>query len=283
MATVTATPPSAPDGPQKTASGPDSAHRELCGLAQRWLKRPFSAGGHGCALAITEGWGDGAGEHPDAIGWRRGPSDGGAVLVEVKVSRSDFLADARKPHRADPALGVGRYRYYLCPEGLIAPEEIPPRWGLLYVTSRRSVRAVAGPAAVLRHHRRGDPMRRPDGTVLWEHEAWREACLAFAFDERNHDLETAMLVALLQRLGDPEAANLAIREARSREARILKDLDLARRRADRLSWELFAARRALEDAGIPIPESPMAPRATPRLRPTSAPATLPDDAQEPTA
>jgi hypothetical protein len=26
------------------------------------------------------------------------------------------------------------YRYYMCPSGLIMPDELPPKWGLLYVT-----------------------------------------------------------------------------------------------------------------------------------------------------
>lgn len=245
-------------------------HGRLCQVAQRWLRRPFSAGGHGCAVAVTEGWGEGAGEMPDAIGWRRG-ADAGTVLVEVKVSRADFLADARKPHRQDPARGVGRWRYYLCPEGLVRPDELPPRWGLLYASGRGVIRAIAGPAACLRHHRRGEPVRDAQGNVVWEYEAWSASCQAHAFDERNHDLEAAMLVALLQRVGDAEAANLRLRELRGQVNRLAAQLQRAQTRADGLYWSLFAAHRALEDAGLPIPGSaPTSPAATPRATtPTS--------------
>lgn len=273
---------SRPDAPEALPTSTTTQHAQLCQLAQRWLMRPQSAGGHGCGFAITEGWGDGQGEHPDAIGWRRSPLDGGSILVEVKVSRPDFLADARKPHRAEPALGVGRYRYYLCPEGLIAPEELPPRWGLLYATGRRSVRAVLGPAAMLRHHRRGAPVTTPDGAIVGEYDAWHQACRDFAFEARNHDLETAMLVALLQRVGDPEAANLALRQSRGQVAHLIRELQDARERANSLGWKLFAAHRALEHAGLPIPDPTTAPALTAKSRATPAEAACGDDPSDPT-
>lgn len=235
-------------------------HGRLCALAQRWLMRQHSAGGPGCAFAVTEAWGEGDAERPDAIGWRRSPYDGGAFVVEVKTSRADFLADAAKPHRQDPALGVGRFRYYLCPEGLIQASELPPRWGLLYAGKRNIVRAIAGPAAMTRHACRGQLPRDPSGEPIGFYDAYRQACDAFQFRERNHDLETAMLVALLQRVGDPESTNLTLRTARAHAARLQRDLDLANRRAERLAYELMAARNALEQASA----APAAPNRPPR-------------------
>ena len=113
-------------------------HSDLCKLAVSWLKRPFSRGGHGCTVAIDEcrtGWG---GEIPDAVGYRysgmQDTSMDGTVLVECKLSRSDFLADKAKPHRH--AGGIGNWRYYMAPEGLISPEELPEKWGLVEVNAR---------------------------------------------------------------------------------------------------------------------------------------------------
>lgn len=87
-------------------------HSEPCKLAVGWLKRPHSRGGHGCTVAIDEcltGW---TGEIPDAIGFRFsgrvGDPGSGTVLVECKVTRSDFLADRSKPHRESG--GVGNWR-----------------------------------------------------------------------------------------------------------------------------------------------------------------------------
>ena len=52
----------------------------------------------------------------------------------MKVSHSDFLADKKKWWRtqAKPELQAGNLRWYLCPEGIIKPEELPEGWGLLY-------------------------------------------------------------------------------------------------------------------------------------------------------
>ncbi len=54
-----------------------------------------------------------------------------SYMIETKISRADFLADFKKPHRVDG--GIGNYRYYACPEGLIKPDEVPDKWGLIWV------------------------------------------------------------------------------------------------------------------------------------------------------
>lgn len=104
-------------------------HAALVLLAEKWLRR------QNCGVvfrdafrAITE-----HGEQPDAIGWRHGLS----ILIECKVTRTDFLADKRKPFRMDPAKGVGDWRFYLCPKGLISVEDLPIGWGLLYADGAR--------------------------------------------------------------------------------------------------------------------------------------------------
>lgn len=62
------------------------------------------------------------------------------VEFEIKISRSDFKADASKTekHRrlalADP-FGPSRF-FYVVPEGMIAVEEVPDYAGLIYVRER---------------------------------------------------------------------------------------------------------------------------------------------------
>lgn len=95
-------------------------HAELVKLAAAWLEKR-------CPIVVTEmsSW---AVEIPDAIGF------GGTVvsiLVECKASRADFLRDRAKPHRRRPEKGLGRVRYFLAPEGVIKPDELPPMWGLI--------------------------------------------------------------------------------------------------------------------------------------------------------
>lgn len=65
---------------------------------------------------------------------------GSSYMIETKISRSDFLADFKKPHRQEGGM-IGNYRYYACPEGLIKPEEIPEKWGLIYVPEKKNKRA----------------------------------------------------------------------------------------------------------------------------------------------
>lgn len=70
-------------------------------------------------------------ELADAIGFKMNHS----ILIECKISRSDFLRDKKKLCRSleHPECGMGNYRYYCCPKGLIKPTELPENWGLLYV------------------------------------------------------------------------------------------------------------------------------------------------------
>jgi hypothetical protein len=108
-------------------------HAELVTRAERWLRNTAR-----CGVVLTEAPGAPA-EIPDAIGWR----DWGRTtfVVECKASRGDFLADRRKTFRSVGGLGLGRFRYYLAPKGLLKASEMPPGWGLLEVCGQH-VRVV---------------------------------------------------------------------------------------------------------------------------------------------
>lgn len=68
-------------------------------------------------------------ETPDAIGFTSSVS----YLVECKTNRSDFISDGKKMFRKNPELGLGFYRYYMCPPGIIQIDDLPEKWGLLWV------------------------------------------------------------------------------------------------------------------------------------------------------
>lgn len=123
-------------------------HARLSEIACAWLKRPMGNRGPACQIAMIEVGGLYGGERADAWGYRWG-CNGGSVLVEVKVSRSDFLADAKKPHRNGEVLGMGTYRYYMCPEGIITLDDLPRGWGLLWVNNRGHVKLLAGHVCML--------------------------------------------------------------------------------------------------------------------------------------
>lgn len=138
-------------------------HADLVSRAVRWLRS------NGCRVTLCDPFRANVqyGEQPDAIGWR----DGLSILVEVKVSRADFLRDSKKRFRANPELGMGDWRFYLAPAGLISVDELPRGWGLLEHEGR-SVRRVHG---------------GPKGNVWWSD-------VPFTGNKRN---ETSMLVSAL--------------------------------------------------------------------------------------
>ena len=97
------------------------SHASLVALGVRWLSRRSSTVFYEFAAYGKE--------TPDIIGW----SSGISTLIECKASRADFLRDAKKTVRKKPAAGMGQRRYYLCPPGVINREDLPGKWGLLFV------------------------------------------------------------------------------------------------------------------------------------------------------
>lgn len=110
---------------------PSPKHDQLVQLGAKWLRR------NGFGVVATELTAQGCREQGDVIGFRSGCS----ALIEVKVSRSDFQADAKKPERIS-GVGLGVYRFYLAPVGIITPEDLPRAWGLLHEDEGRIVEVV---------------------------------------------------------------------------------------------------------------------------------------------
>lgn len=151
------------------STGPGRTHADLVAIAGRWLRNTA-----GCTVVLEELCAATAsGENPDAIGWYCART----LLIECKTSRSDFLADRKKRFRADPSRGMGLYRYFLAPRGLISPAELPPRWGLLEVSGSR-VSVTAG----------------------YKPKTWQREDCPWAFPERNALGETQMLLSGMSRI-----------------------------------------------------------------------------------
>lgn len=119
-------------------------HKQLVATAEKWLKyrcvlphtnlkrenlQRFPVK---CAIVLTEIV-TAANETPDAIGWWCGTS----VLIEVKVSRSDYYRDKTKFSRRVTGYGIGNYRYYMTPPGLLVQKNMPEGWGLLEVDGKK--------------------------------------------------------------------------------------------------------------------------------------------------
>ncbi|CAB4152186.1 hypothetical protein UFOVP585_59 [uncultured Caudovirales phage] len=75
-------------------------------------------------------------ELPDVIAFTARES----TVIECKVSRSDFLRDKNKPFRINTNQGMGDYRFYCAPQGLIKAEELPYGWGLIEILPSGKIR-----------------------------------------------------------------------------------------------------------------------------------------------
>lgn len=183
-------------------------HNELNVIAAKWLKRPESGNGPGCQVALTEVGGLFGGERADAFGYRWG-WDACSIVVESKVSRSDFFADRNKPHRNGEVLGMGNYRYYICPEGLIDIKDLPYGWGLLWVNKRGHVKLKAGHVCCHKAHGYGIGRNL---AYVWQHET-------------NLRAELDMLAHALVRFGDPEITKEIVRASNREVSRLQKEIE----------------------------------------------------------
>ena len=110
-------------------------HFELCQRAAKYMRK----NGFGVAFDDRFQPCTSNSEQPDAMGFRSNVS----CLIEAKVSRADFLADKEKKFRKAHFLGMGDWRFYICPPDLIKVHELPEGWGLLYAKPK-SIKVVKG-------------------------------------------------------------------------------------------------------------------------------------------
>lgn len=157
-------------------------HLELCNRAEKWLQS------NGCSVTASEIV-TGCYQHPDAIGFKNYGQE--TLLVECKVSRSDFHADQKKHHQQDPAKSIGMYRWYMTPAGLVSVDELPDGWGLLELSGSR-IKVVKGSLAPRK-------TKWDDGAktivTTWEHPAGR----AHKFEQRNLRGERSILFSIARR------------------------------------------------------------------------------------
>ena len=102
-------------------------HSRLVDAAVSWLRSKYR-----CGIVLSE-QSCASGETPDAIGWK---GKNHSVVVECKISRADFFAEARKAWRAHPESALGCERFYLAPAQMISCDELPSGWGLLEIRGR---------------------------------------------------------------------------------------------------------------------------------------------------
>lgn len=196
-------------------------HKRLVTLGEKWLKR------QGFAVVASELVTSGAREQADVIGFRSNCS----AVIEAKASRSDFLADSRKPHRISGGLGV--YRFYLCLPEVMDVADLPERWGLLYADGH-TVREILRPTG------NGWPSL---GAKLGDWSAFQH--------EADVNAERAVLFSIARRRSLPRSVEQYEKrlqdEVRRAERLARENVDLAER-VRKLELALYLAERGLPAA-----------------------------------
>jgi len=98
-----------------------------------------------------------SGRRLDAAAINRWHTRGYATMAfELKRSRQDFLKELAEPAKREEALAISSLFWFVTPEGLVKPEEVPPEAGLAWVTVDGAVRI------------RRKPPERPRPEATWD-------------------------------------------------------------------------------------------------------------------
>lgn len=104
-------------------------HYATCGRSSYRLSSDWI---HFDELRIGTGYGKDAEQRIDFWAMHTLPSERlRRVAFEVKVSRSDFLAELKQPRKRAVALLWSNEFYFVAPSGLISESELPPEAGLV--------------------------------------------------------------------------------------------------------------------------------------------------------
>ena len=91
---------------------------------------------------------------------------------------------------------AAKWRYFICPTDLIKPDELPERWGLIYVSPSKRCKYIKGAMAVPKECGYSGKYRHGGKLEISFSE--------FAFHNRNVENEFNLLALALARLRDPE-------------------------------------------------------------------------------
>ena len=115
------------------------------------------------------------------------------MLVEVKASRSDFLADARKMHRK--WTGVGQEKWYFAPRSIIPHDGLPAGWGLCEFVRASEVRIHAPESHLLPFDQRAETVSLEDRGIRSQGEV---KMLVSALSRLSENRGVATLVAAMK-------------------------------------------------------------------------------------
>jgi hypothetical protein len=114
--------------------------------ARAMVRKRFDAPEWACMLEVAPSTGGGT-RYADAVAVNLWSSRGHAVIgMEIKVSRSDWLRELKKPEKAETSVYRFCDKWYLvAPKGVVKDGELPQTWGLLELRATGLVEVVTAP------------------------------------------------------------------------------------------------------------------------------------------
>lgn len=98
------------------------------------LAKKFAQPAYAIFWEVGEGTGAAGGRYADAVAMSLWPSRGCELAgFEIKVSRSDWLGELKKPEKSAPIQRFMDRWWVITPPGIVHPGELPPTWGLYEV------------------------------------------------------------------------------------------------------------------------------------------------------
>ncbi|HMJ56688.1 MAG TPA: hypothetical protein VK540_31685 [Polyangiaceae bacterium] len=167
---------------------------------------PFSGHAFAFLREVSNGTGwSGMKQYADALVVSCWPSRGIWIGgVEIKVSRSDWLRELKKPGKSAPIQAFCQHWWVAAPPGIVQLDELPKTWGLYEVTGKKAKVARPAPelkpvpltlefiASILRNVGVNQDATRLDGRAE-AYEAARAAYDTAAVDKLREELTLAKL------------------------------------------------------------------------------------------
>lgn len=106
------------------------------------LKLRYPKESHALMFEVAPATGGGT-RYADAVAFGLWASHGHAIEgIEIKVSRSDFLAEMKQPEKSEPVMRYCNRWWLATPRGLVKTDELPPTWGLLELQENGTLRTA---------------------------------------------------------------------------------------------------------------------------------------------
>lgn len=99
---------------------------------QNALRLRYPSNSHALLWEVSNSTGANIRRYADAVAIGLWPSHGHEIEgIEIKNSRQDWLRERANPEKSHAVYQYCNRWWLACPKGLVAPDELPPTWGML--------------------------------------------------------------------------------------------------------------------------------------------------------